>query len=34
LHAKHRLFLQPRFAKGNPKHPDTQYEEHIYVWKK
>ena len=34
LIAKHRLFLQPRFAKGNPKHPDTQYEEHIYVWKK
>ena len=34
LLAKHRLFLQPRFAKGNPKHPDTQYEEHIYVWKK
>jgi len=34
LHEKHRLFLQPRFAKGNPKHPDTQYEEHIYVWKK
>jgi tRNA1(Val) A37 N6-methylase TrmN6 len=34
LHAKHRLFLQPRFAKGNPKHPDVQYEEHIYVWKK
>jgi 16S rRNA G966 N2-methylase RsmD len=34
LHAKHRLFLQPRFAKGNPKHPDTQYEEYIYVWKK
>lgn len=34
LHAKHRLFLQPRFAKGNPKHPDVQYEEYIYVWKK
>ena len=34
LLAKHRLFLQPRFAKGNPKHPDVQYEEHIYVWKK
>ena len=34
LHEKHRLFLQPRFAKGNPKHPDVQYEEHIYVWKK
>jgi hypothetical protein len=34
LLAKHRLFLQPRFAKGNPKHPDTQYEEHIYVWRK
>jgi hypothetical protein len=34
LLAKHRLFLQPRFAKGNPKHPDTQYEEYIYVWKK
>ena len=34
LLAKHRLFLQPRFAKGNPKHPDTRYEEHIYVWKK
>jgi hypothetical protein len=34
LHGKHRLFLQPRFAKGNPKHSDTQYEEHIYVWKK
>jgi hypothetical protein len=32
--AKHRLFLQPRFAKGNPKHPDVQYKEHIYVWKK
>jgi hypothetical protein len=28
------LFLQPRFAKGNPKHPDVQYKEHIYVWKK
>jgi hypothetical protein len=34
LHAKHRLFLQPRFAKGNPNHPDVQYKEHIYVWKK
>lgn len=34
LHAKHRLFLQPRFAKGNPKHQDVQYEEYIYVWKK
>ena len=34
LHAKHRLFLQPRFAKGNPNHPDVQYTEHIYVWKK
>ena len=34
LHAKHRLFLQPRFAKGNPKHADVQYKEHIYVWKK
>ena len=34
LHAKHRLFLQPRFAKGNPNHPDVQYNEHIYVWKK
>jgi len=34
LLAKHRLFLQPRFAKGNPKHPDVQYKEHIYVWKK
>jgi len=31
---KHRLFLQPRFAKGNPKHPDVQYKEHIYVWNK
>jgi RNase H-fold protein (predicted Holliday junction resolvase)/tRNA1(Val) A37 N6-methylase TrmN6 len=34
LLAKHRLFLQPRFAKGNPNHPDMQYKEHIYVWKK
>ena len=34
LWAKHRLFLQPRFAKGNPNHPDVQYKEHIYVWKK
>ena len=34
LSAKHRLFLQPRFAKGNPNHPDVQYKEHIYVWKK
>jgi hypothetical protein len=34
LHAKHRLFIQPRFAKGNPKHADVQYKEHIYVWKK
>ena len=34
LLAKHRLFLQPRFAKGNPKHPDVKYEEYIYVWKK
>jgi DNA modification methylase len=34
LLAKHRLFLQPRFAKGNPNHPDVQYTEHIYVWKK
>ena len=34
LFAKHRLFLQPRFAKGNPKHPDVTYEEYIYVWKK
>ena len=34
LHAKHRLFIQPRFAKGNPNHPDVQYKEHIYVWKK
>ena len=34
LHAKHRLFIQPRFAKGNPNHPDVQYNEHIYVWKK
>ena len=34
LHKKHRLFLQPRFAKGNPNHPDVQYKEHIYVWKK
>jgi hypothetical protein len=34
LWAKHRLFMQPRFAKGNPNHPDVQYKEHIYVWKK
>ncbi len=34
LHDKHRLFLQPRFAKGNPKNPDVKYEEYIYVWKK
>ena len=34
LAAKHRLFLQPRFARGNPNHPDVQYKEHIYVWKK
>jgi tRNA1(Val) A37 N6-methylase TrmN6 len=34
LHDKHRLFLQPRFAKGNPKNPDVKYEEFIYVWKK
>jgi hypothetical protein len=34
LHAKHRLFIQPRFAKGNPKNPDVQYKEQIYVWKK
>ena len=34
LLVKHRLFLQPRFAKGNPNHPDVQYKEHIYVWKK
>ena len=34
LHAKHRLFLQPRFAKGNPKNPNVRYKEHIYVWKK
>ena len=34
LLAKHRLFIQPRFAKGNPNHPDVQYKEHIYVWKK
>jgi tRNA1(Val) A37 N6-methylase TrmN6 len=34
LHAKHRLFIQPRFAKGNPKNTDVQYKEHIYVWKK
>ena len=34
LLAKHRLFIQPRFAKGNPNHPDVQYKEHIYVWRK
>ena len=34
LHAKHRLFVQPRFAKGNPVNPDKQYKEYIYVWKK
>jgi len=34
LLAKHRLFIQPRFARGNPNHPDVQYNEHIYVWKK
>lgn len=34
LHAKHRLFIQPRFAKGNPVHPEKQYKEYIYVWKK
>jgi tRNA1(Val) A37 N6-methylase TrmN6 len=34
LLAKHRLFIQPRFAKGNPNHPDVQYKEHIYVWNK
>ena len=34
LHAKHRLFIQPRFAKGNPNHTNMQYKEHIYVWKK
>jgi hypothetical protein len=34
LHGKHRLFLQPRFAKGNPKNPGVKYEEYIYVWKK
>jgi tRNA1(Val) A37 N6-methylase TrmN6 len=34
LHTKHRLFIQPRFAKGNPKNADVQYKEHIYVWKK
>ena len=34
LHTKHRLFLQPRFAKGNPKNANAQYKEHIYVWKK
>jgi tRNA1(Val) A37 N6-methylase TrmN6 len=34
LHAKHRLFIQPRFAKGNPVNPETQYKEYIYVWKK
>ena len=34
LLAKHRLFIQPRFAKGNPKNTDVQYKEHIYVWKK
>ncbi len=34
LKAKHRLFIQPRFAKGNPVHPENQYKEYIYVWKK
>lgn len=34
LSAKHRLFIQPRFAKGNPVNPDKQYKEYIYVWKK
>lgn len=34
LHDKHRLFLQPRFAKGNPKNTSVKYEEYIYVWKK
>ena len=32
--AKHRLFIQPRFAKGNPVNPDKQYKEYVYVWKK
>ena len=32
--AKHRLFIQPRFAKGNPVNPDKQYKEYIYIWKK
>jgi hypothetical protein len=34
LKAKHRLFIQPRFAKGNPVNPENQYKEYIYVWKK
>jgi tRNA1(Val) A37 N6-methylase TrmN6 len=34
LSSKHRLFIQPRFAKGNPVNPDKQYKEYIYIWKK
>ena len=34
LTSKHRLFIQPRFAKGNPVNPDKQYKEYIYIWKK
>ena len=34
LTAKHKLFIQPRFAKGNPVNPDKTYNEYIYVWKK
>jgi hypothetical protein len=32
--AKHKLFIQPRFAKGNPVNPEKKYNEYIYVWKK
>lgn len=34
LHAKHPLVFEKRFKHGNPKHPDVQYKEYIYVWKK
>lgn len=34
LFAKHPLYIQPRFAKGNPTGKTEQYKEYIYVWKK
>lgn len=34
LYTKHVMYVQSRFAKGNPKNTHKKYEEYIYVWKK